>query len=241
MQYLKAFCLAPCLPGESQARAGGWSKSLWSLCIIPLKGWCWGVSKRAFKERERSFLRPLCTFPSLPLFLPKHAPMQWVTGGCHRLGIPTALFSTHEHSPCLQHEHEKLDPETQQTIGQFQPSCRSRKLQRRFWPAVFKWEPFWKQELEEREKTLHIFNQELHPSPRRKYKERYLLVADEGGSQAPDSEWRFMGRVGTGSIRACNQREIISAWYHKEMRASAGMWSPQRERSQQRKTDDWVV
>lgn len=170
MQYLKAFCVAPCIPGESQVGAGGWSKGLWGLYIISPKGQCWGVSKRVFKGRERSFLKSLCTFPSLPLSLPKHAPMQWVTGGCHRLGIPTVLSSTQEDSPCLQHKHEKLDPETQQTTGWSQPSCRSSKLQTRFWPAVFKWEPSWDQELEERERALHIKirNQELHPSPRRK-------------------------------------------------------------------------
>lgn len=168
MQYLKAFCVAPCIPGESQAGAGGWSRGLWGLHVISHKGRCWGVSKRVFKGRERSFLKSLYTFPSLPLFLPKHAPMQWVTGGCHRLGIPAVLCSTREHGPCLQHTHEKLDPETQQTTGQFQPSCRSSKLQTGFWPAVFKWESFWEQGLGERERAWHIFNQELHPSPRRK-------------------------------------------------------------------------
>lgn len=94
MQYLKAFCVAPCIPGESQAGAKDWSKGLWGLHSIPPEGRCWGVSKRVFKGRERSFLKSLCTFPSLPLFLPKHAPKQWVTAGCHRLGIPTVLFST---------------------------------------------------------------------------------------------------------------------------------------------------
>lgn len=119
--YLKASCVGPCIPGESQAGAGGWSKGLWGLHSAPPEGRCWGVSKRVFKGRERSFLKSLCTFPSLPFLLPKHAPVQWVTGGCRRLGIPAVLFSAQEHSPCLQHKHEKLDPETetQENTGQF--------------------------------------------------------------------------------------------------------------------------
>lgn len=111
-QYLKASSVVPWIPGESQARAGDWSKGLWGLHSTPLEGRCWGVSKRVFKGRERSFLKSLCTFPSLPLLLPKHAPVQWVTDGCHRVGIPAVLFSAQENSPSSQHKHEKLDPET---------------------------------------------------------------------------------------------------------------------------------
>lgn len=97
-QYLKAACAGPCIPGESQAGAGGWSKGLWGLRGTPPQGRCWGVSKRVVKGRERSFSKSLCTFPSLPFLLPKHAPVQWVTGGCRRPGIPAVPFSTRTQS-----------------------------------------------------------------------------------------------------------------------------------------------